>query len=91
VPVKLLTSDNNEVTVDPHDIFEKIDKLWIDIAGDKKESGNLKTKRGTPGNPTQKAQSIMNKLESTEDKKAKIVSEEMNKMKNLIGYNRKTQ
>ena len=35
VPVKLLTSDNNEVTVDPHDIFEKIDKLWIDIAGDK--------------------------------------------------------
>jgi hypothetical protein len=33
----------------------------------------------------------MNQLESTEDKKAKIVSEEMNKMKNLISYDRKTQ
>jgi len=33
----------------------------------------------------------MSQLESTEDKKSKIVSEEMNKIKNLIGYNRKTQ
>ena len=33
----------------------------------------------------------MNKLESVEDKKSKIVSEEMNKMKNLISYDRKTQ
>jgi hypothetical protein len=33
----------------------------------------------------------MNQLESTEDKKTKIIAEEMNKMKNLIGYNRKTQ
>ncbi len=31
------------------------------------------------------------KLESTENKKDKLVSEEMNKMKNLITYNRKTQ
>ena len=30
-----MTADDNEVTIDPHDIFEKIDKLWIDIAGDK--------------------------------------------------------
>ena len=30
-----MTTDENEVTIDPHDIFEKIDKLWIDIAGDK--------------------------------------------------------
>jgi hypothetical protein len=33
----------------------------------------------------------MNQLESKEDKKSKIISEEMEKMKNLIGYNRKTQ
>jgi hypothetical protein len=59
----------------------------VDVAGDKKESGSLKSKKSS----TDKAQNIMNKLESTEDKKAKIVSEEMNKMKNLIGYNRKTQ
>ena len=30
-----MTRGDNEVTIDPHDIFEKIDKLWIDIAGDK--------------------------------------------------------
>ena len=34
-PVKFVTNGDGEVTVDPHDIFEKIDKLWIDIAGDK--------------------------------------------------------
>jgi hypothetical protein len=33
----------------------------------------------------------MNQLESKEDKKSKVISEEMEKMKNLIGYNRKTQ
>jgi hypothetical protein len=57
----------------------------VDIAGEKKESGGLK--KGS----TAKAQKIMNQLESTEDKKSKVISEEMEKMKNLIGYNRKTQ
>jgi hypothetical protein len=57
----------------------------VDIAGEKRESGGLKK------SSTQKAQKIMNQLESTEDKKAKVIAEEMEKMKNLIGYNRKTQ
>ncbi len=57
----------------------------VDIAGDKKQTGGLKK------SSTQKAQKIMNQLESTEDKKSKIIAEEMEKMKNLIGYNRKTQ
>jgi hypothetical protein len=57
----------------------------VDVAGDKKQSGGLKK------NSTAKAEKIMNQLESTEDKKTKIIAEEMNKMKNLIGYNRKTQ
>jgi hypothetical protein len=57
----------------------------VDIAGDKKQSGGLKK------SSTAKAQKIMNQLESTEDKKTKIIAEEMNKMKNLIGYDRKTQ
>jgi hypothetical protein len=57
----------------------------VDIAGEKKETGGLK--KGS----TAKAQKIMNQLESKEDKKSKIISEEMEKMKNLIGYNRKTQ
>jgi hypothetical protein len=52
----------------------------VDVAGDKKQAGSLA-----------KSGKILNKLESTENKKDKIVSEEMNKMKNLIGYNRKTQ
>jgi hypothetical protein len=30
-----MTAGDNELTIVPHDIFEKIDKLWIDIAGDK--------------------------------------------------------
>ena len=30
-----MNTGDNEVTIDPHDTFEKIDKLWIDIAGDK--------------------------------------------------------
>jgi hypothetical protein len=36
--VKITTEDsnkkNNEITINPHEIYEKIDKLWIDIAGD---------------------------------------------------------
>jgi hypothetical protein len=58
----------------------------VDVAGEKTESGSLSSKKGSVA----KANSILNKLESTENKKDKIVSEEMNK-KNLIGYNRKTQ
>jgi ElaB/YqjD/DUF883 family membrane-anchored ribosome-binding protein len=60
----------------------------VDIAGETKESGTLKSiKKGS----VNKASKIMNQLESQEDKKAKVISEEMNKMKNLISYNRKTQ
>ena len=33
-PIKM-NIDENESTIDPHDIFKKIDALWIDIAGDK--------------------------------------------------------
>jgi hypothetical protein len=57
----------------------------VDIAGDKKQTGGLKK------SSTEKAQKIMNQLESTEDKKSRVIAEEMEKMKNLIGYNRKTQ
>ena len=59
----------------------------VDVAGEKTESGSLSSKKGSVA----KANNILNKLESREDKKSQVVSEEMNKMKNLIGYNRKTQ
>jgi hypothetical protein len=59
----------------------------VDVAGEKTESGSLSSKKGSVA----KANNILNKLESKKDKKSQVVSEEMNKMKNLIGYNRKTQ
>jgi len=80
--------DDNLYGAEQMNVSYKRQSQPVDIAGEKKESGSLKSKKS---NSTQKAQNIINKLESTEDKKEKIVSEEMNKMKNLIGYNRKTQ
>lgn len=56
----------------------------VDMAGEKKGSGTLKSKAS-------KAQKVMDKVEESEIKKEKIISEDMNKMKNLISYNRKTQ
>lgn len=63
-------------------------KTPVDITGVKKQDGSLASIKK---NSTAKAEKIMSKLESTENKKEKIVSEEMEKMKNLISYNRKTQ
>lgn len=59
----------------------------VEVAGEKTLSGSLKSVKSSEA----KANNILSKLESTEDKKSKIISEEMNKMKNLIGYDRKTQ
>lgn len=59
----------------------------VDVAGDGKTDGTLKSKRGS----VNKAQKILNQLESVEDKSTKRINEDLEKMKNLIGYNRKTQ
>jgi hypothetical protein len=59
-----------------------------DVAGSKKQNGSLKSIKGSS---TGKAQKIMNQLESTEDKATKIIKEDLQKMKSLISYNRKTQ
>ena len=65
----------------------------IEVAGEGKTKGSLKSKQqgADKASSINKASKILNTLESTEDKKTKIIAEEMNKMKNLIGYNRKTQ
>ena len=56
----------------------------VDIAGDDTESGTLKSKKGK-----KTAQGVLDALdESVEDQKVIL---EMQKMKNIIGYNRKTQ
>lgn len=66
--------------------YKRVDQP-VDIAGETKAKGNLKTKKSS----AQKSADIFNQLESTQEKKSKVISEEMNKMKNLISYNRKTQ
>ena len=60
----------------------------VDIAGSKKQNGSLKSIKSSS---TGKAEKIMNQLESTEAKATKIINEDLQKMKNLISYNRKTQ
>ena len=59
----------------------------VDVQGSKKMDGSLKSiRKGS----TAKAGKIMSQLESTEKKTNKI-NEDLEKMKNLISYNRKTQ
>jgi hypothetical protein len=82
--------DDNLYGAEQMEVSYKRQSQPVDVAGENKEPGSLKSKRGG-GSSTAKAQNIMNKLESVEDKKLKIVSEEMDKMKNLISYDRKTQ
>jgi hypothetical protein len=77
--------DENLYGAEQQNVSYKRQSQPVDVAGENKQFGGLK--KGS----TAKAQKIMNQLESKEDKKSKVISEEMEKMKNLIGYNRKTQ
>lgn len=79
--------DDNLYGAEQMNVSYKRQSQPVDVAGEKKESGSLKNKK----NSTQKAQKIMNQLESTEPEINKIISEDLQKMKNLISYNRKTQ
>ncbi len=56
----------------------------VDQAGEETEKGTLKSKKGK-----KTAQSVLNAVD--ESKESKKVISEMEKMKNLIGYNQKTQ
>jgi hypothetical protein len=55
-----------------------------DVSGEYEDTRHKKVNFG-------KANKVLTTLESTEDKKSKMINEEMDKMKNLIGYSRKTQ
>lgn len=65
----------------------------VEIEGQSKSKGSLKSKKGADKpNSIAKASKILNSLDETKvAKKEKLVNEEMEKMKNLISYNRKTQ
>lgn len=56
----------------------------VDIAGDVKKKGKLKKKS------SEKSGKILNQLESKEESNG-VISEEFQRMKNLMGYNKKTQ
>lgn len=56
----------------------------VETAGEKTNSGGLKSKKGFD-----KGKAVLDKLE--ESKKQKKVIDDLSKMKNLISYNRKTQ
>lgn len=62
----------------------------VDVAGNITQKGSLKSIRGGK-NSTEKAAKIMSQLESVDEKKQTIINEEMEKMKSLMGYNKKTQ
>ena len=60
----------------------------VDIAGNETKKGKLKDVKNSSIN---KAEKILNQLESVESKTTKVINEDLQKMKNLISYNRKTQ
>jgi len=80
--------DNNLYGAEQMEVSYNRQPQPVDVAGSKKQAGSLKSIRSTS---KEKAGKIMSQLESTEAKQSRIISEEMNKMKNLISYNRKTQ
>jgi hypothetical protein len=63
----------------------------VDLAGDDTSDGNLKSKRGGKKSSAQKAQDILTQLESVEEKTNTLIKEDMEKMRKLFTYNKKTQ
>jgi hypothetical protein len=58
----------------------------VDVAGEKTAPGSLRQKRGVS-----KSDKIFNKLGESENKEGVKINEEMEKMKSLISYSKKTQ
>ena len=58
----------------------------VDQAGESTEDGDLKLKKGS-----QKSEKIFKQLESTKDKSSKLIQEQIDRMKNMVNYNQKTQ
>jgi len=80
--------DDNLYGAEQMNVSYKRQSQPVDVAGSKRQNGSLKSiKAGS----TEKANKIMNQLESTEAKATKIINEDLQKMKDLISYNRKTQ
>ena len=63
----------------------------IEVEGNGKSKGNLKSQGADKASSINKATKILNTLESVESKATKIINEDLQKMMNLISYDRKTQ
>jgi hypothetical protein len=59
----------------------------VDVTGDSLQKGHLKTKKSSAS----KAQKVLDNVDESTSKKDILISEEFDKMKHLIGYNKKTQ
>jgi hypothetical protein len=64
--------------------YKRYPQDTIEVAGENKKEGSLKSK-------TAKAQKVLDKVQESEIKKEKLINEEFDKMKHLMGYNKKTQ
>jgi hypothetical protein len=80
--------DENLYGAEQMNVSYKRQSQPVDIAGSKTQKGSLKSIKS---NSTNKAENILNQLESSEVKTTKIINEDLQKMKDLISYNRKTQ
>ena len=80
--------DENLYGAEQMNVSYKRQSQPVDIAGSKTQKGSLKSIKS---NSTDKAEKILNQLESSEIKTTKIINEDLQKMKDLISYNRKTQ
>jgi hypothetical protein len=85
--------DDNLYGAEQQKASYKRQKAPVEVEGNGKTKGSLKSKQqgADKSSSIDKATKILNTLESTENKKEKRINEDMEKMKNLIGYNRKTQ
>jgi hypothetical protein len=85
--------DDNLYGAEQQKASYKRQKAPVEVEGNGKTKGSLKSKQqgADKSSSIAKATKILNTLESTENKKEKRINEDMEKMKNLIGYNRKTQ
>jgi hypothetical protein len=63
--------------------YKRYPQDTIEVAGDVTKKGGLKSKKT--------AQSVLDKVSESEAKATKIINEDLQKMKDLISYNRKTQ
>ena len=80
--------DENLYGAEQMNVSYKRQSQPVDVAGSKTQKGSLKSIKS---NSTDKAENILNQLESSEVKTTKIINEDLQKMKDLISYNRKTQ